>query len=216
MKIGRLCLFALVFLPVLPVLAQSSAQPIDKDSSGAAEHVAVDAAAQSQAQDAIPALITSEPDGPPASAEERIVRKVRHQLVMQSRYSIWDWLAFRVNGSVVELLGSVYSGGLKDSAADAVSHIDGVEKVINHIRLLPPSAVDDRIRHQVADAIYSTGSLSSYSWSAQPSIHIIVSGAQVRLEGLVDNQSDKDAAALRANGVSGVLLVTNNLRIEKD
>jgi len=49
-----------------------------------------------------------------------------------------------------------------------------------------------------------------------PSIHIIVSGGQVRLEGVVDNQPDKDAAALLAKGVSGVLQVTNNLRLEQD
>jgi osmotically-inducible protein OsmY len=220
MKIGKLCLLAIALLPVLPVLAQNSAQPNDQALAGVADHVAVnaavDAAAPAPAQDAIPALPASEYKSAPVSEEERIARKVRHQLVMRPSYSIWDWLAFRVNGSTVELLGDVYSGGLKNDAMNAVSQIDGVEKVINHIKLLPPSPTDDRIRHQVADAIYSSGSLSSYSWSAQPSIHIIVNGGQVRLEGAVDNQPDKDAAALRATGVSGVSQVTNNLRIEKD
>ena len=62
----------------------------------------------------------------------------------------------------------------------------------------------------------SSGPLLSYSWSAMPTIHIIVNGGQVWLEGEVDNQKDKDTAALRANTVSGVLHVTNNLRIEQD
>jgi hyperosmotically inducible protein len=48
------------------------------------------------------------------------------------------------------------------------------------------------------------------------SIHIIVSGGRVRLEGIVDSQPDKDAAGLRANGVPGVFEVTNNLRVVKD
>jgi osmotically-inducible protein OsmY len=49
-----------------------------------------------------------------------------------------------------------------------------------------------------------------------PTIHIIVKGGQVWLEGEVDNQKDKDTAAQRANTVSGVLQVTNNLRIGQD
>jgi osmotically-inducible protein OsmY len=212
MKIAKLCLLAVALSPLLPVLAHGSAQQSDK--APAAD--AAPASPPPQTQDAIPALPASEPKNAPLSEEERITRKVRHILVMRPSYSIWDWLAFRVNGSTVELLGDVYTGGLKNSAENAVSQIDGVEKVINHIHLLSPSQTDDRIRHQVADAIYSSGSLSSYSWSAQPSIHIIVSGGQVRLEGAVDSQPDKDAAALRANSVSGVLQVTNNLRVETD
>jgi osmotically-inducible protein OsmY len=38
----------------------------------------------------------------------------------------------------------------------------------------------------------------------------------VSLEGEVDSQQDKDAAALRANTVSGVLRLTNNLRVGDD
>jgi hyperosmotically inducible periplasmic protein len=47
------------------------------------------------------------------------------------------------------------------------------------------------------------------------SIRIIVKGGHVTLEGVVDSQADKDAAGLRANGVSGVFSVTNNLQVVK-
>jgi hyperosmotically inducible protein len=226
MKIKKLCLFLVILLLLLPDLAQSSARQDDKnpapveiqptpvEKQPAAD--SADAAAPAPTPDVIPALPGDDPGDAPVSEQERIVRKVRHKLVMQPAYSIWDWLAFRVNGSTVELFGDVYSGGLKRNAKEAVKQIDGVENVVDHIKLLSHSPEDDLIRHQVADAIYSSGSLSSYSWSAQPTIHIIVSAAQVRLEGLVDKQADKDAAALRAQGVSGVLQVTNNLRIQKD
>jgi osmotically-inducible protein OsmY len=76
--------------------------------------------------------------------------------------------------------------------------------------------MDDRIRREVARAIFHWGGLSRYSLSAVPSIHIIVSGGRVRLEGVVDSQPDKDAANIRANGVFGVFQVTNNLRVVKD
>jgi hyperosmotically inducible periplasmic protein len=217
MKIGQLCLLAVA---LLPLVARGSAQPNDQAPAGFADHVAdhaaADVAAPAPAQDAIPALPVPKPKHAPVSEEERIARKVRHELVMQPYYTIWDWLAFRVNGSTVELLGDVYSLGLKRDAVDTVKHIAGVERVIDHINQLPPSPMDDRIRRQVARAIFSWGTLSRYSWPAVPSIHVIVNGGQVWLEGVVDNQPDKDVAGLRANGVSGVFQVTNDLRVEKD
>jgi hyperosmotically inducible periplasmic protein len=42
-----------------------------------------------------------------------------------------------------------------------------------------------------------------------------VKGGNVTLKGLADNQADKDAAGLRANGVSGVFSVTNELEVAK-
>jgi osmotically-inducible protein OsmY len=208
MMSGKRYLLAAALLLAVTVLAQNSAQ---QNNSAAG-----DAAAPVTEPEAIPALPADEYKSAPASEEERITRKVRHLLVMRPSYSIWDWLAFRVNGNTVELLGDVVSGGLKRDAISAVREIEGVGRVIDHMHLLSPSPVDDRIRHEVANAIYSEGPLSRYSWSAMPSIHIIVSGGQVRLEGVVDNQPDKDAAALSAKGVSGVLQVTNNLRLEQD
>jgi hyperosmotically inducible periplasmic protein len=212
MKFAKISLLAVMLLPLSAALAQSPAQPNDQPPAAAAEP----AQPPAQAQEAIPALPAGEPKDGPVSDEERLARKVRHTLVMQSRFSIWDWLAFRVNGSTVELLGSVCNPSLKGDAVNSVTQIDGVEKVIDHINRLPLSPEDDRIRHQVADAIYASGPLLSYSWSAMPSIHIIVNGSQVWLEGEVANQKDKDTAALRASSVSGVLLVTNDLRIEQD
>jgi hyperosmotically inducible protein len=207
MNKGKLYLAAFALLLALPVFAQSAAQKNDKAPAVTA--------AQGQESDAIPALPVHKPKNAPVSEEDRISREVRHELVMQPYYTLWDWLAFRVNGSTVELLGDVNSPGLKSDAMSTVKHIEGVEKVIDHINELPPSPMDDRIRHQVARAIFNWGTLSRYSWSAVPSIHIIVHSGRVRLEGVVDSQQDKDAAGIRANGVSGVFQVTNNLRVVK-
>ena len=44
-----------------------------------------------------------------------------------------------------------------------------------------------------------------------PPIHIIVDHGNVTLEGVVDSSGDKNIANLRANLVSGVFSVTNNL-----
>lgn len=208
MKKAKLCLLAFALLLALPAFARSA--PAQQDKSDAAAVVA-----ESQSQDAIPALPARKPKGAPVNDEDRISREVRHELVMQPYYTIWDWLAFRVHGNTVELLGDVNSTGLKSDALNSVKRIEGVEKVIDHINELPPSPMDSRIRRQVARAIFSFGGLSRYSWSAVPSIHIIVSRGRVRLEGIVDSQQDKNAAGIRANGVSGVFEVINNLRVVK-
>jgi len=42
-----------------------------------------------------------------------------------------------------------------------------------------------------------------------------VKNGHATLEGVVDSQADKDLASLRANGVSGVFSVTNNLQVAK-
>jgi hyperosmotically inducible protein len=207
MKNLKLYLPGIALLLAVPVFASSAAQ---QDTPSPA------AVAPAPAQEAIPALPAVNPKNAPANEEDRISRKVRHELVMQPHYTLWDWLAFRVNGSTVELLGDVYSPGLKRDAVSTVKHIEGVKNVIDHINQLPPSPMDDRIRREVARAIFHWGGLSRYSLPATPSIHIIVSGGRVRLEGIVDSQPDKDAAGIRANGVSGVFQVTNNLRVVKE
>jgi hyperosmotically inducible protein len=201
MKKGIFCLLAIALLPIFTRAA------IQHDKTPA------EIAAESQMQDAIPALPAREPKTPPANEEERIARKVRHELVMQPYYTLWDWMAFRVNGNTVELLGNVHSIGLKSDAVNSVKRIDGVANVVDHITQLPPSPMDDRIRKNVARAIFSWGDLSRYSWPRAAGIHIIVNGGRVWLEGVVDSQPDKDAAGLRANGVSDVFQVTNNLRV---
>jgi len=147
-------------------------------------------------------------------AQERIVREVRHELVMLPQYSIFDNLAYKVDGNTVTLMGQVRNAVLEDSAEKVVKGIEGVEKVDNQIEVLPPSPNDDRIRREVARAIFNDPSLFRYSMGAVPPIHIIVDRGHVSLEGVVDNQTDKNVAGIRTNGVPGVFSVTNNLRVE--
>ncbi len=211
MTSGNPCLLILALGLALPVFAHSSAPEVSAQQS----NLAPEADAQTPVQDAIPALPARKPKNPPASQEDRITREVRHELVMQPYYTIWDWLAFRVNGGTVELLGDAHSV-LKHDVLNTVKHIDGVENVIDHINELPPSPMDDRLRRRVAHAIFNFDGLSRYTWSAVSSIHIIVYGGRVKLEGIVDTQQDKDAAGVRANTVSGVFQVTNDLHVIKN
>ncbi|HEV2991608.1 MAG TPA: BON domain-containing protein [Candidatus Angelobacter sp.] len=146
---------------------------------------------------------------------ERIVKEVRHELVMLPQLSVFDNLAYKVDGGTVTLLGQVRNAILKDEAERAVKHIEGVERVDNQIEILPASINDDRIRRQVARAIFNQPRLFNYAIQSNPPIHIIVKNGRVDLEGMVRDQGDKDVAGITANGVPGVFAVQNNLQVEK-
>src|SRR4029453_7547217 len=114
-------------------------------------------------------------------------------------------LAFKVDGYRVTLLGEVIRPTLKSDAEAVVKKIEGVESVDNQIEVLPLSPNDDRIRLAVYRAVYRQTSLSRYALQAIPPIHIIVKNGNVRLEGVVATDADKNLAGIRAKGVSGVL-----------
>lgn len=146
----------------------------------------------------------------------RIARQVRHELVMLPYYGVFDDFAYRVDGSTVTLSGYVTRPTLKSDAENVVKSVEGVEKVVNNIEVLPLSSMDDRIRIATYRAIYGQTGLDRYALQAVPPIHIIVKNGNVTLTGVVANQGDKDMAGIRANGVSGVFSVTNNLRVESE
>jgi hyperosmotically inducible protein len=147
--------------------------------------------------------------------EARLINEVRHKLVMLPYYNVFDNLEFSINGRTVTLNGQVVQAVTKSGAEDAVKHIEGVEKVVNNIEILPPSGMDERVRREVYNSIYSFGPLFKYGTMAVPPIHIIVRNAHITLDGVVDSESDKNYAGVRANMVPGTFGVINNLRVIK-
>ena len=148
-----------------------------------------------------------------ARSEQNLIKEVRHQLLLLPYYSVFDNLAYRVDGDHVILEGQVVRPTLKPDAEAAVKSIEGVASVTNNIDVLPPSPMDDQLRRALYRTIYSEPSLSKYSWSAVAAIHIIVKSGHVTLEGVVDNETDKNLADIRAKSVPNVFSVTNNLRV---
>ena len=148
---------------------------------------------------------------------DRIVREVHHELVMLPFYGVFDNLAYKVDSDgTVTLLGQVARPTLKSDAENSVKRIEGVEKVVNNIEVLPTSFNDDRIRRATYRAIYGNNVLSQYQLRAVPPIHIIVKNGKVTLEGAVARQMDKQIAEVQAKSVSGVFSVTNNLQVDED
>jgi hyperosmotically inducible protein len=147
--------------------------------------------------------------------ESRIAQEVRHQLVTLPYYGIFDDLGFTVNGGTVTLEGQVTQPVLKDDAGRVVKKVEGVTNVVNNIEVLPLSPNDDQIRRAAYRAIYGDPSLATrYGFQALPSIHIIVRNGNIRLEGVVANEMDRNIAGIRANSVPGAFKVDNQLRVE--
>jgi hyperosmotically inducible protein len=152
---------------------------------------------------------------PPAESRDRISREVRHELVMLPFYNVFDNLEYSVDGGTVKLKGQVTDPVVKSDAAAAVKRIEGVTAVVNEIQVLPLSPMDNQTRLAVYRAVYSQPGLDRYALQAVPPIHIIVDNGRVTLVGVVASQSDKDLAGIKANGVSGVFSVKNDLKVEK-
>ena len=155
--------------------------------------------------------------GFPDDVEGRIAKQVRHQLLLLPYYSLFDDVEYSVEGRTVTLSGYVTGihAPTKSTAENVVKHIEGVDMVVNNIKVLPPSPFDQEARIRVYRSLVRTGSLSRYFWEASPSIHIIVEHQQITLKGYVSTEGDKNLAYIAANVVPDVFQVTNELRVVK-
>jgi len=114
----------------------------------------------------------------------------------------------------------------------AVTRVAGVDEVADTIQLLPTSQEDDPIRWATFYNIYTDDFLSRYSPGGtmgaryqalsfprfpgmQPfgmyPIHIIVNNGRIMLLGVVDNESDRTLAGVRAREVLRTFGVENDL-----
>ena len=146
--------------------------------------------------------------------QEFINREVRHEFVMLPYYGVFDNLSYRVDGSTVTLFGQVTRTTLKSDAEQVVRNLEGIDRVVNEIEVLPLGGFDDQTRLAVYRAIYGSPGLDRYGQQAVPSIHLIVKSGNVTLEGVVANEGDKNLAGIRAQGVANVFAVENRLRLD--
>jgi hyperosmotically inducible periplasmic protein len=145
-----------------------------------------------------------------------LMNKVRKELVTLPYYGVFDNLAYEINGSTVTLYGQVVRPSTRSGAEKRIKKIEGVERVVNKIEVLPLSSFDDSIRARAYRTIFRSGSLYRYAMGANPSIHIIVNRGHLTLEGVVSNKMDSQLAYMAARQVPGVFSVTNNLRVTRN
>jgi hyperosmotically inducible periplasmic protein len=146
----------------------------------------------------------------------RLDRQIRKEILTLPYYGVFDAIGYQINGSTVTLTGYVVRPITKSDAKGAVEDINGVERVINNIEVLPLSPNDDRIRQATLRSLANRGSLYRYFLGANPAIRIIVRNGRIQLEGFVDNKGDYNLANITARTVPGSFGVTNNLKVVRD
>ncbi|MEK6405703.1 MAG: BON domain-containing protein [Acidobacteriota bacterium] len=159
-------------------------------------------------------LVLAAPAALATTGSQKTMDKVRKELVTLPYYGVFDNLEYKVEGETATLYGQVVNPITRRDAERRVAKIEGVDRVINNIQVLPVSGFDDSIRAREYRSIFRSGSLYRYAMGANPSIHIIVKNGNVTLEGVVSIQMDSQLAYMAASGVPGVFSVTNNLRVE--
>ena len=118
-----------------------------------------------------------------------------------------------VKDGTVTLGGTAYGPADKDSAISLVENYPGVKDVIDNIDVSAVSPLDDKIRLAEARAIYGFPQLNKYAIDPAKPIRITVVNGNVTLSGVVDSEADKNIASVRANSVSGISKVVNNLEV---
>lgn len=165
----------------------------------------------------------------------RMARDVEKAILSLSDYGVFDSINYQIKDYTVTLTGYASRPILKTSAERVVKKVEGVNNVVNNIKVLDLSPNDDRIRAREYVAIYYHPILSRYNpgrgvpvWFSPARvaggitndppigwhpIHIIVNKGQVTLEGVVDNAADKQVAGMQANSVPGVFSVENQIQV---
>jgi len=149
------------------------------------------------------------------NSSRTLEQKIFKQLINLPHYGVFDNIKYELRGSTVILSGKVADARNKKDAEDVIEDLNGVQRVVNNIEILPPSGFDNSIRRRILRT-YADSGLYRYLQEPKPSVRIIVDGGRVELEGYVINRGDYNLMKILANGVSGVFSVQNNLLIEKE
>lgn len=146
--------------------------------------------------------------------DQQIASAVRHQIAMYPYYSIFDDVSFTVVQGQVTLSGDVTQPVQKSDIGRLVQQVPGVTSLANNLQVLPLSDFDNRLRVQIARAVYRNPVLSRYAGVPVAPIHIIVNHGHVTLVGTVATNMEKQVAGMAANTGLSFGPVTNNLVVE--
>ena len=146
-----------------------------------------------------------------------IERKVFKELLKLPYYGVFDRIGYEIDGDTIILSGKVARARNKKDAEAAIEDIEGVERVVNNIEILPLSSFDNSIRYHLLKTFAACGAgIFRYVQEPNPSVRLIVDGGHVALEGFVATRGDYNLINILANGVGNVFSVKNNLIVKKE
>jgi hyperosmotically inducible protein len=131
------------------------------------------------------------------------------------RYTIFDDVSVGVNNGIVTLTGKVTMPLKREELAKRVAKVNGVQRVLDELSVLPLSPTDDRLRYQIARSIYRNENFPPYVHQFPGPIHIIVENGNVTLTGVVANDMDRQMAYFAARQYPA-FSVTNHLKTDAE
>jgi hyperosmotically inducible protein len=165
-----------------------------------------------QVTDGVANEIRVMPEEPRTAYEIR--EDVRKTILRYVYYGIFDSVELAVSDAgVVRLEGSVLDSRRQRDIERRVAKVAGVRAIENGIRVQSVSAFDDRLRYQLARAIYGDPRFVHYGARANPPVHIIVERGRVTLTGYVASPVEQ---AMLGHIARGVLSFGVENRVEVD
>jgi hypothetical protein len=150
---------------------------------------------------------------PVGTRDAAIYEKIRHELAMMPYTTVYDFISFTMVGNEVILSGWTIRGTNQSEAYNRVKVIQGVDKIINNIEILPLGSLDNQIRANARAKLQRY--LPRYFWGSGSDIRIIVKNGNIILLGTVATQADSDLANLQCGTVPSAFIVFNLLRVAK-
>ena len=148
-------------------------------------------------------------------SDQQTLEQARHAIVMCYAYGVFDNVNLEAHHGTLTVSGQVTQPFKKTDMGRLLERVKGVAVLENNLEVLPLSTFDDRLRLQVARAIYGDPFFIRYANQALPPIHIIVKNGNVTLEGVVASTMDRTKAEMAALHAGLSFSVVNNLQIEK-
>jgi hyperosmotically inducible protein len=149
-------------------------------------------------------------------SDEALASQVAKELRRYVFYTVYDDVNGRVRDGVVTLTGEVTPPYKADEMANLVAKVHGVSEVNNDIKALPVSISDDRLRVQIARAIYRDSLFWNYAIQVNPPIHVVVEHGHVTLTGVVNSEVERRKAEVIARTTFGSFSVDNELKLDSE
>jgi osmotically-inducible protein OsmY len=169
-----------------------------------------------------PEEASSIPQGDPArklldvrmfrAPSDKVFEKIRHELAMMPYITTYDFISFNMVGGEVILTGWTVRTTNRSEAFNRVKVIEGVDKIINNIEVLPLGSMDNQVRANARAKLQRV--LPRYFWSSGSAIKIVVKNGNIILLGTVSTKQDSDLASIQCGSVPSAFHVFNMLRVE--
>jgi hyperosmotically inducible protein len=149
------------------------------------------------------------------SRDAALAERAADAIRSYAQFTIFDDVSIQVSYGTARLTGAVTAPLMRTELGARVARVDGFERVVHAVVVVPVSPHDSNLRTRIAQAIYTHSAFWHYASMANPPIHIVVDRGRVTLTGRVNNEVERRLAYALAN-VDGTFSVTHRLPLDRE